>query len=528
MAHVRGNGNLHAVDDLDAARVLPHNLEAERSVLGASLLNREAFALAADLLEPGGGEYFRDAHQRTWRSMERVTARGGALDLVSLKDDLAGTRELDTVGGPAYLATLVDAVPRSMNVESYARIVKEKARLRRLISAAKRIEGHAYDGEIDATALQQAECLIADGSASQLPTFSTLQTLLDQPDEPITWRLGGVQPSGSRVVMAAQYKTGKTTVIRNVVGSLADVVPLFGAFAVTPLAGAIVVLDFEMSARQLKAWYRAGRICHADRVVLLSMRGRVSDFNILDPIVRRRWADRLRDCGASYLVVDCLRPILDALGLDEHREAGRLLVALDALLAEASIPDCLVAHHMGHSGERSRGDSRIRDWPDVEWQLVRKTEDAGSPRFFRAFGRDVDVAEGQLTWDADTRRLTLIGGSRKDAQVDKVLADVLDVLDRQSQPMSGRAIKTALADAHARDVIDDALRSGRTTGALQSEPGRQGAILYRKGQASGVSGECPTDGVSKCPVSFIETGHRTLESGSASVRTDGQGDVGRI
>jgi hypothetical protein len=79
--------------------------------------------------------------------------------------------------------------------------------------------------------------------------------------------------------------------------------------------------------------------------------------------------------------------------LDEHRDAGRFLVALDALLTEAGIPDALVVHHMGHVNERARGDSRMRDWPDVEWRLVRQDENPASARFLSAYGCDVDVPE---------------------------------------------------------------------------------------------------------------------------------------
>jgi hypothetical protein len=105
--------------------------------------------------------------------------------------------------------------------------------------------------------------------------------------------------------------------------------------------------------------------------------------------------------------------VLDALGLDEHRDAGRFLVALDSFLAEAKIPEALIVHHMGHSGERSRGDSRLRDWPDVERRLVREDDDPGSPRFITAYGRDVDVSESQLAYDPLTRHLTINGGSRR-------------------------------------------------------------------------------------------------------------------
>ena len=91
---------------------------------------------------------------------------------------------------------------------------------------------------------------------------------------------------------------------------------------------------------------------------------------------------------------------MDALGLDEHSEAGRWLTAFDELLKEADIREALVVHHSGHGGERSRGDSRILDWPDGIWNLVRENkDDLNSARFISAKGRDIDVAEGELHFD---------------------------------------------------------------------------------------------------------------------------------
>jgi hypothetical protein len=74
-------------------------------------------------------------------------------------------------------------------------------------------------------------------------------------------------------------------------------------------------------------------------------------------------------------------------------------VAFDALLRDVGpddrAADGMVVHHMGHAGERSRGDSRILDWPDASWKLVREDlDDPASPRYLSAFGRDVDVPEG--------------------------------------------------------------------------------------------------------------------------------------
>src|SRR5690349_4805620 len=137
-------------------RTLPHNLEAERSVLGAILLHNDAFNLAAEVID--SADFFRDAHRRIFDKMVALSEKHGAIDLITLKDELGRAGELDEVGGPAYIAALVDGVPRSMNVEHYARIIKEKSTLRNLIFSANKILATAYDGAEEADViLDQAE-----------------------------------------------------------------------------------------------------------------------------------------------------------------------------------------------------------------------------------------------------------------------------------------------------------------------------------------------------------------------------------
>jgi replicative DNA helicase len=114
-----------------AERTLPHNLEAERSVLGAILVHNDAFNLAAQSID--SDDFYRDAHRRIFDRMVALNERHEAIDFVTLKEELARAGELDEVGGPAYVASLADGVPRATNVEYYARIVKEKATLRNLI-----------------------------------------------------------------------------------------------------------------------------------------------------------------------------------------------------------------------------------------------------------------------------------------------------------------------------------------------------------------------------------------------------------
>src|SRR5580704_1475315 len=139
-----------------AERTLPHNLEAERSVLGAILLHNDAFNHAAEVID--AADFFRDAHRRIFDKMVKLAERGDAIDLVTLKEELGRSGDLDEVGGPAYITALVDGLPRYMNVEHYARIVEEKATLRNLIFSATKILATAYEAEEEADViLDQAE-----------------------------------------------------------------------------------------------------------------------------------------------------------------------------------------------------------------------------------------------------------------------------------------------------------------------------------------------------------------------------------
>lgn len=129
-------------------RTLPHSLDAERSVLGAVLLNPAVLPDALSVLSPD--DFFRQANADVWRAISALDAAGVAVDGLTVKERLAQGGQLDSVGGMAYLASLVDGVPRSTNVEHYARIVKQKADLRRAIAAANRILTDAYEEADDA------------------------------------------------------------------------------------------------------------------------------------------------------------------------------------------------------------------------------------------------------------------------------------------------------------------------------------------------------------------------------------------
>lgn len=130
-----------------AERVLPHDLDAEKAVLGALLISARAWPTVASSLQPE--DFFRDAHQRIYRACRALAAEGTALDLLTVRSALQKSGELDTCGGAAYIASLTDGT-LSGNAEHYAGIVAEHKRLRELIREASWVVSSAYDGELRA------------------------------------------------------------------------------------------------------------------------------------------------------------------------------------------------------------------------------------------------------------------------------------------------------------------------------------------------------------------------------------------
>ena len=127
-----------------AGRQAPQSHEAEQAVLGAMLLDQDAALKAAELLDDT--MFYREGHRLLFRAMIALTERGDVIDPVTLRDELMRRGDLDRAGGMEYLGALIDVVPTAANVEYHARIVRDKAVLRRLIEAATSIIQQAHEG----------------------------------------------------------------------------------------------------------------------------------------------------------------------------------------------------------------------------------------------------------------------------------------------------------------------------------------------------------------------------------------------
>ena len=126
---------------LNPADGLPSSVHTEVAILGAMLLDGVAISDATAKLK--ADDFSLDSHQRIYRAMVELMAKGHGIDYLTVQEELARRRELDSVGGSAYLAYLTEGIPRNFNIESYVRIVKDKSLLRQLMGDLPRRAGFA-------------------------------------------------------------------------------------------------------------------------------------------------------------------------------------------------------------------------------------------------------------------------------------------------------------------------------------------------------------------------------------------------
>ncbi|WP_328976397.1 AAA family ATPase [Streptomyces canus] len=345
-----------------------------------------------------------------------------------------------------------------------------------------------FAGEVRRTrARSLAEAWTASEEPVDIPPGTGLGDMLNEPETEQQWRIRDVLPAGARVVFSAMKKSGKTTAVGNLIRDMSSVTPdpfgavrFLGRFPVEQVPGTVALVDFEMSRDQLRGWYRDMAFPNPERVHVWSLRGQARSFNIIDPKTRKRWADKLRALpgGTSFLVLDCLGPICAALGIDEskNQEVGPLLDAIDALLLEADVPGMALVHHHGHVDERSRGASRLGDWPDVEWKLVREKDDKGKPldsgkRFFSAYGRDVEQHETELKYDRSSRRLSLGEGNRAAVKAtqhhDTVLQIAREYPGLTQNRLLNKVVGAKVPQQQGRKAITDLADNGK----LHTHPG---------------------------------------------------------
>jgi replicative DNA helicase len=209
-----------------ADRLPPQNLDAEQSVLGSLLIDRDAIIQVAPILKHE--DFYQPSHGLIYQAISDLYTRQEPTDVVTLTDELNRRDKLESVGGVSYLTSLVSVVPTAVHVEYYARIVERTATLRRLIDAGTKVVGIAFREGIDTLeALDEAEQAVFDVSQNRVPRgFTPIKDVLDELFDQMTEGggrvlgvptgfigldrvLGGLQRS-DLVIIAARPSVGKT------------------------------------------------------------------------------------------------------------------------------------------------------------------------------------------------------------------------------------------------------------------------------------------------------------------------------
>jgi replicative DNA helicase len=159
-------------------RLPPQSIEAEQSVLGSILIDRDAIIEVADFLKPE--DFYRQAHGRIYAVMIDLSERREPVDVVTVAEALERSGDLEAIGGRAYLGTLSNQTPTAVHAAQYARIVERKAVLRNLIAAAGKIAGIGYEDPAEVQeAIDRAESeLFAVSQRRVAAGFSALKSLL--------------------------------------------------------------------------------------------------------------------------------------------------------------------------------------------------------------------------------------------------------------------------------------------------------------------------------------------------------------
>lgn len=214
----------------DPFRTPPHNNEAEQSVLGSLMLEKDAIVKIADLLKPG--DFYKDAHNHIFEVILDLYEQREPIDVLSISNKLDEKKRLEEVGGSSYIASLVSAVPSASHIVHYAKVVQKKALLRRLINAASDIVEAGYrEGDDIEKILDDAEQKLFSVSQKYIkqdfiPIRSILESAFNRIDElhrdgnkfrgiptgfaDLDGILAGLQKS-DLLILAARPSIGKTS-----------------------------------------------------------------------------------------------------------------------------------------------------------------------------------------------------------------------------------------------------------------------------------------------------------------------------
>jgi replicative DNA helicase len=366
----------------------PYAAEAEQAVLAAMLIDGDAIMRAAEHVDDT--MFYREGHRRIFRAMIAVTERGDVVDPLTLSDELGRRGELEASGGRDYIGFLVDAVPTAANVEYHAKIVREKALLRRLIEVSTQIVTEAFEGRSTAAdLLDEAESKIFQVSQAQgTGGFTRIKELLWPAMERIEaisrdgrtvtgvasgfmdldQMTSGFQPS-DLVIVAARPSMGKTAFVLSLTqhAAIENSVPV-AFFSLEMSKESLVQRMLTSEARIDAQAVRTGRLRDDDFPRLARAAGILSQAPVyiddtpgITILEMRSKARRLKaEFGVGMVVVDYLQ-LMQGPAASENRqqEVSQISRSLKALAKELNVP-VLALSQLSRAPEQRSGSDKGR------------------------------------------------------------------------------------------------------------------------------------------------------------------------
>ena len=372
-------------------RVPPQNIEAEQSLLGGLLVDAESMNKVADIV--GAADFYRDSHSKIFALITDLYERNDAIDMITISSLARDRGILEGIGGVTYLNTLVDLMPSAANIAHYAKMVKEKSLLRRLMNVATEIIEKGFDAETNVDGyIDEAEKMIFQVAENKFkPAFfpikdfvmenvKTIERLYEKKQTVTGIPTGftdldkltsGLQNS-DLIIVAGRPSMGKTAFAMNIAQNVATMkenpVPV-GIFSMEMSKEQLVtrLLSSESDIEHTKL--RTGTLSGAEWPRLAEAAGRLSDalmfiddspaLSVLE--LRARSRRLKKEHGLGLLVVDYLQLMRGRAGADRReQEISEISRFLKALAKELNIPVIAISQLNRAPEQRSEGDKRPR------------------------------------------------------------------------------------------------------------------------------------------------------------------------
>lgn len=418
--------------------VPPHDLMAERAVLGAVLLENSAL----DRVSLTPEDFYERQHGLIFRTMLRLAAQGQALDYVTLHAALTAESE-HPLG--SYLAELADATPSAANIVEHAKIVKERADRRSLIDLTGDIRQRAQAGEplapLRESLLHRTANLadhLQDVGAQPCDVISWA-ILKNRPPEKRDYVVDGLLPKGWLSLLLGGPKIGKSVLIRTLIWAVICGESWLGR---TVRKGRVLFLSLEEAAGDVKRYFEQMALPETDHLTMAFSR---------PPKDQIPWLTRtIADTQPDVVVIDTLAQFLP---FREIHDYARTMQDMRPLveIARQSNAHILACHHTrksgGQYGHESMGSQAIYAAADLGLTLTRE----GQQRHIISDGRDHQkiVEPLALRLDEETGLIT-VAGTKTKLDTQTTAAAVLAVLEKADKPLKGKTIRDELGTRNKR------------------------------------------------------------------------------